>query len=124
MTTEGEINLVKASSHIGMGLRMAVSVGIPRRIIRCLEHVELKDAARPVAFLAKMTVHQSLLVQLVGKGLLDPNMMRRLLDSSSPREVILDILMIISDLARMDKIFKPSRMHRGYKRIPQNHKDN
>lgn len=73
-------------------------------MIKCLEHVELKDAARPVAFLAKMTGHRSLVVQLLGRGLLDPNLMRRLLDSSSPREVILDILSIVSDLARMDKV--------------------
>ncbi|KVH88567.1 Armadillo-like helical [Cynara cardunculus var. scolymus] len=99
-------DMVRAiEASMGKYIQILLEVGIPGRIIRCLEHVELKDAARPVAFLAKMTVHQSLVVQLVGKGLLDPNMMRRLLDSSSPREVILDILMIISDLARMDKVF-------------------
>ncbi|XP_021910831.1 serine/threonine-protein kinase TIO-like [Carica papaya] len=52
-----------------------------------------------------MVGHRPLALQLVGKGLLNPNKMRRLLDSSSPREVLLDVLMIISDLARMDKGF-------------------
>ncbi|KAL7596811.1 hypothetical protein Lser_V15G31130 [Lactuca serriola] len=80
-------------------------VGILGQITQCLEHMELKDTARAVAFLAKMTLHRSLVVQLLERGLLDPNKMRRLLDSSSPREVTLDILMIISDLARMDKVF-------------------
>ncbi|KAJ9566754.1 hypothetical protein OSB04_002720 [Centaurea solstitialis] len=99
-------DMVRAiEASMGKYIQILLEVGIPGRILRCLEHVELKDAARPVAFLAKMTVQRSLVVQLVGKGLLDPNLMRRLLDSSSPREVTLDILMIVSDLARMDKAF-------------------
>lgn len=77
---------------------------MPSIILRCLEHLELKDLGRPVAFLAKMVAHRPLAVQLVGKGLLDPNRMRRLLDNSSPREVMLDAVMIVSDLARMDKV--------------------
>ena len=84
-------------------LSLNLQVGIPGQTIQCLRHVELKDAARLVAFLAKMTGHRSLVVQL-GKGLLNPNIMRRLLDNSSPREVILDVLSIVSDLARMDKV--------------------
>lgn len=77
---------------------------MPSIILRCIEHLELKDLGRPVAFLAKMVAHRPLAVQLVGKGLLDPNRMRRLLDNSSPREVMLDAVMIVSDLARMDKV--------------------
>ncbi|KAL5577719.1 hypothetical protein UlMin_019418 [Ulmus minor] len=55
--------------------------------------------------LAKMIVQRPLAVQLVSKGLLDPNRWRRLLDNSSPREVTMDALMIVSDLALMDKGF-------------------
>lgn len=77
---------------------------MPGYILRCLEHMELKDIARPVAFLAKMTGHRSLVVQLIGKGLLDPVKMKRLFDVSCPREVTMDVLMIVSDLARMDKV--------------------
>lgn len=77
---------------------------MPGIILWCLEHLELKDLGRPVAFLAKMIGHRPLAVQLVGKGLLDPTRMKRLLDRSSPREVMLDVLMIVSDLARMDKV--------------------
>ena len=77
---------------------------MPGIVIRCLEQLESKDLGRPVAFLAKMIGHRPLAVQLVGKGLLDPNRMRRLLDSSSPKEATLDTLMIVSDLARMDKV--------------------
>ena len=77
---------------------------MPGIVIRCLEYSEFKDIGRPVAFLAKMISHRPLAVQLVGKGLLDANRMRRLLDTSNSREILLDILMIISDLARMDKV--------------------
>jgi fused-like protein len=77
---------------------------VPSIILRCLDHIELHDLGRPVAFLAKMVCQRPLAVQLVSKGLLDPNRMRRLFDQSGPKEVMLDALMIISDLARMDKV--------------------
>lgn len=77
---------------------------MPVVILRCLEYMELKDLGRPVAFLAKMMGYRPLAVQLVSKGLLDPNRWRRLLDPASPKEVTLDALMIVSDLARMDKV--------------------
>ncbi|WCJ31076.1 Serine/threonine-protein kinase TIO [Euphorbia peplus] len=99
-------DIVKAiEEDMGKYLKLLLEVGVPGIIVRCLEHVELRDLGRPVAFLAKLVGHKPLAVQLVGKGLLDPNRMRRLLDSSSPREVVLDVLMIVSDLARMDKGF-------------------
>ncbi|OMO69919.1 Armadillo-like helical [Corchorus olitorius] len=82
------------------------SVGVLAGIVLgCLEQLESKDLGRAVAFLAKMIGHGPLAVQFVGKGLLDPNRMRRLLDSSSPKEATLGALMIISDLALMDKGF-------------------
>ncbi|CAF2216154.1 unnamed protein product [Brassica rapa] len=86
-------------------IKVLVEVGVPSLILRCLEHLDLKDLVRPVAFLAKMVGRPRLAVELVSKGLLDPNRMKKLLNQSSPREVILDVLMIISDLSRMDKAF-------------------
>lgn len=77
---------------------------MPGIILRCLDHMELKDLGRPVAFLAKMIRHPLLAGQLVKKGLLDPKRWRRLLDCTCPREVTLDALMIVSDLARMHKV--------------------
>lgn len=65
--------------------------------------MESRDKARPVAFLAKMTAHRPLAVQLLGNGLLDPRRMKSLLDGSCPG-VVLDVLMIVSDLARMDEV--------------------
>lgn len=66
--------------------------------------MELEDTGRPVAFLAKMVSHKPFVIQLIEKGLLDPIRVRKLLGNSSPREVVLDMLMIVSDLARMDKV--------------------
>ncbi|XP_057970739.1 serine/threonine-protein kinase TIO [Malania oleifera] len=86
-------------------MKILLEVGVPGTILRCIEHMELKDVGRPVAFLAKMTGHRPLAFQLVGKGLLNPDRVRRLLDHSCRIEVTLDVLMIISDLARMDKGF-------------------
>ncbi|XP_075652832.1 serine/threonine-protein kinase TIO [Castanea sativa] len=101
-----EENMVKViEEDLTKYIKILLELGVPILILRCLEHVELKDLGRPVAFLAKMISHRPLAVQLVSKGLLDSNTMKRLLDSSCPREVTLDILMIVSDLARMDKGF-------------------
>ncbi|CAN1336009.1 Serine/threonine-protein kinase TIO [Linum perenne] len=96
------------NNHLGSAQETTSSrdqVGVPSIILQCLEHVETKDLGRPVAFLAKMTSHKPLAVHLVGKGLLEPSRVKRLLDASCPSEVTLDILMIISDLSRMDKAF-------------------
>lgn len=99
-------DIVKAiEEELGKYIKILLEVGVPIHILRCLEHVELKYFGKPVAFLAKMIGYRPLAVQLVGNGLLDPNRMKMLLDSSCPREVTLDVLMIISDLARMDKGF-------------------
>ncbi|KAA8533489.1 hypothetical protein F0562_031077 [Nyssa sinensis] len=99
-------DLVKAiETNMGKYIQIILEVGVPGIVLRCMEHMELKDVGKPVAFLAKMTGHRPLAVQLLGKGLLDPSRVRRLLDGSCPREVTVDVLMIVSDLARMDKVF-------------------
>ncbi|XP_050893082.1 serine/threonine-protein kinase TIO isoform X4 [Lathyrus oleraceus] len=97
---------VKAiEEDMGKYIKILMEVGVPSIILQCLDHMELNDLGRPVAFLAKMVCQRPLAVQLVSKGLLDPNRMKRLFDLSAPKEVMLDALMIISDLARMDKGF-------------------
>ncbi|QCE05522.1 fused [Vigna unguiculata] len=98
--------IVKAiEEDMGKYIKILVEVGVPGIILRCVDHMDLNDLGRPVAFLAKMVCHRPLAIQLVSKGLLDPNRMRKLFDCSGPKEVTLDALMIISDLARMDKAF-------------------
>ncbi|CAN6882710.1 unnamed protein product [Brassica oleracea] len=86
-------------------LLKAIKEDMDKYIKVLLEHLDLKDLVRPVALLAKMVGRPRLAVELVSKGLLDPNRMKKLLNQSSPGEVILDSLMIISDLSRMDKAF-------------------
>ncbi|KAK4436104.1 Serine/threonine-protein kinase TIO [Sesamum alatum] len=86
-------------------IQILLEVEVAAIILRCLDHMELKDVARPVAFIAKLSTQQPLAVQLVGKGLLDPARAKRLLNNPCPREVTMDFLMIVSDLARMDKMF-------------------
>ncbi|KAF7825088.1 serine/threonine-protein kinase TIO isoform X1 [Senna tora] len=99
-------DMIKAiENDIGKYIKILLEVGIPGIVLRCLHHMELKELGRPVAFLAKMVGYRPLANQLVSQGLLDPNRMRRLLDCSVPKEVILDTLMIVSDLARIDKAF-------------------
>ncbi|PWA34284.1 hypothetical protein CTI12_AA620580 [Artemisia annua] len=53
------------------------------------ETCEIKGCCKTGCLSSQMTGHRSLVVQLLGKSLLNPNIMRRLLDNSSPREVIL-----------------------------------
>ncbi|CAI9087056.1 OLC1v1021022C1 [Oldenlandia corymbosa var. corymbosa] len=92
-------------SNLGKYIQLLLETAVPRMILQCLEYMDLKDVAKPVAFLAKMTSHRPLAVQLLDASLLHPGRMKKLLGSSCPREVTLDVLMIISDLARMDKAF-------------------
>ncbi|GAB4826409.1 hypothetical protein Ancab_009274 [Ancistrocladus abbreviatus] len=105
VTKEDTDTMKGIEENMGKYIKILLEVGVPVVILRCVDNLESKDTARAVAFLAKMTGHKPLAIQLVGKGLLEPARVRRLLDGSCPREVILDVLMIISDLARMDKVF-------------------
>ncbi|KAH9310037.1 hypothetical protein KI387_037948 [Taxus chinensis] len=85
--------------------QMLLEVSVVASLLKCLEHLEAKDYGRPVALIAKMVSSKILAVELVKSGLLSPSTIGRMLDSASPSEVILDLLMIISDLARMSKDF-------------------
>ncbi|KAK9131113.1 hypothetical protein Sjap_011600 [Stephania japonica] len=86
-------------------IQILQEAGVPICILGCLEHMELKDIGKPVALLAKMVGHRPLAIQLLGKGLLDSSRVKTFFDASSPRDVVMDFLMIVSDLARMDKVF-------------------
>lgn len=86
-------------------LQMLHEVRISVPILKCLEHLEAKDIGRPVAFIAKMVSSKTLAIELLKDGLLGPSTIEKMLDSASPKEVTLDLLMIISDLARMSKDF-------------------
>nr|XP_010938300.1 serine/threonine-protein kinase TIO [Elaeis guineensis] len=92
-------------AHMPQYVQILVEVGFPARILRGLEYIDLKDIARSVAIIAKMVGYRPLALQLLKEGLLNPDNVRKLLDSSVPKDAVLDFLMIISDLARMSKDF-------------------
>ncbi|KAJ0923101.1 putative protein kinase ULK-Fused family [Helianthus annuus] len=54
---------------------------------------------------SNMTGYQSMLVQLFGNGLLNPNNMKRLLGNSSSKEVKVNVLTIVSEVACLNKDF-------------------
>ncbi|XP_068647491.1 serine/threonine-protein kinase TIO-like isoform X2 [Aristolochia californica] len=85
--------------------KILLEAGLPACVISCLEALVAKDLARPVALLAKMTGYPPLARQLVRDGLLDPKKVEKLFGTSSPKMVVLDTLMIVSDLARMSVEF-------------------
>ncbi|KAG0484239.1 hypothetical protein HPP92_008318 [Vanilla planifolia] len=89
-------------------IQILLEAGFPQSILRCLDVLNSKDLAKPIAIIAKMVAYRPLALQLVREGLLSPILARRLLGGSSPKEVVLDFLMIVSDLARMSKDFYAS----------------
>ncbi|KAH7676527.1 Non-specific serine/threonine protein kinase protein [Dioscorea alata] len=89
-------------------IQVLLEVGFPGRILKCLDFIECKDLGRPIAIIAKMVGYRPLALQLLREGLLNPSLVQRVLGGSSPREAVVDFLMIVSDLARMSKDFYES----------------
>ncbi|XP_071704115.1 serine/threonine-protein kinase TIO-like [Rutidosis leptorrhynchoides] len=85
-------------------IKILLEVGLPGQILICFEHLETKDTEIPLNLLLKMVSHRSLAVELVGKGLLNPDLMKRLLDDSSPTQVKLQVLQILSAVAELDEL--------------------
>ena len=79
-------------------------MGFAGRVLRCLDNIDLSKMARPIAFVAKMVGYRPLALQLLREGLLNQSRVKRLLGGSTPKEAVLDFLMIVSDLARMSKV--------------------
>lgn len=101
--------MVKAiETNMSHYIHILLEAGVPCCILRCLDFIDSKDLARPVAFFAKMVAYRPLALQLVREGLLSSNLARRLLGGVCPKEVMIDFLMVISDLARMSKDFYES----------------
>ena len=79
-------------------------VGVAGCILRCLDYLNMEDIARPLAIVAKMVGYRPLALQLLREGLLNPSRVAKLLKGPLAKEALLDILMIVSDLARMSKV--------------------
>lgn len=79
-------------------------VDVPGCILCSLEYVDVEDLARPLAIVAKMVRYRPLALQLLKEGLLTPSRVAALLEGPTAKDILLDFLMIISDLARMSKV--------------------
>lgn len=97
------VKTVEANMH--HYVQVILEVGFAGRILRCLDIIDLSNIARPVALVAKMVGYRPLALQLLRDGLLNQSRVKRLLGGPTPKEAVLDFLMIVSDLARMSKDF-------------------
>ncbi|KAL2896573.1 Serine/threonine-protein kinase TIO [Bienertia sinuspersici] len=86
-------------------VEILLEVGVPILVLQCADILGFEDTIKPIAFLSKMISCKALATCLVRKGMLEAARMRRLLDKSCPKGLILDMLMIVSDLARMHVCF-------------------
>ncbi|ONK63237.1 uncharacterized protein A4U43_C07F12800 [Asparagus officinalis] len=99
------IKAIEANMHQYIQVILDLEVGISGRILICLDEIDVSNMARPTAFVAKMVGYRPLALQLLREGLLNQSRVERLFGGSTPKEAVLDFLMIISDLARMSKDF-------------------
>lgn len=69
----------------------------------------MEDVGKPVGLIARMVQSSRVLAaEVVAEGFLGASLMAKLLDSASPKEVVRDVLMTISNLSRMNKVTFPS----------------
>lgn len=73
--------------------------------MRCLELLNKDDLGSPVALIARMVQSSKVLGgDLVKEGFLRTGLMVKLLDPSCPKDILRDVLMTISNLARLSKV--------------------
>lgn len=66
------------------------------------------DLGSPVALIARMVQSSRILAgDLVKEGFLSSYMMSKLLDPACPKDVLRDVLMTVSNLARLSKVIQP-----------------
>ena len=91
---------------------ISLQVHIVAPIMRWLKILDARDLARPVSLIVRLIQNsRSFADGLVKEGLLSSTILHKLLDKSSQKEVILDVLVIISDLARLSKVRTFSLWH-------------
>ena len=84
---------------------ISLQVHIIAPIMRWLKILDARDLARPVSLIVRLIQNsRSFADGLVKEGLLSSTILHKLLDKSSQKEIILDVLVIISDLARLSKV--------------------
>ncbi|KAL2612342.1 hypothetical protein R1flu_024034 [Riccia fluitans] len=96
--------VVTASMPLYWQLLQEVNVSSP--LIKILEMLNKDDLGTPVALIARVVQSSRVLAgDLVREGLLSSTLMSKLLDPSCPKDVLRDVLMTISNLARLSKDF-------------------
>ncbi|XP_071725477.1 serine/threonine-protein kinase TIO-like [Rutidosis leptorrhynchoides] len=98
-----DVTLIKI--YIDKYIQILLEVKLPGKIIKCFRHLELKNIEMSLAVVLLMANHRSLADELVRKGLLNPSLMKRLLDDSSPTSVKLQALQLLSGVAELDEEF-------------------
>ncbi|KAG0575230.1 hypothetical protein KC19_VG328700 [Ceratodon purpureus] len=108
----------RATPDSGMELAKAMTANMPQYwqllqevhaaapLVRCLELLDTNDLGRPVGLIARMVQCSRVLAgEVVSEGFLGAALMAKLLDPASPKEVVRDVLMTLSNLSRMNKDF-------------------
>jgi fused-like protein len=73
--------------------------------MKWLRILDVRDLARPVSLIVRLVQNSRNFADgLVKEGLLDSTVLHKLLGKTSPKEVIMDVLVLISDLARLSKV--------------------
>ncbi|KAL3683437.1 hypothetical protein R1sor_001459 [Riccia sorocarpa] len=96
--------VINASMPLYWQLLQEVNVSAP--LIKSLEMLNKDDLGMPVALIAKVVQSSRVLAgDLVRQGLLSSALMSKLLDQACPKDVLRDVLMTVSNLARLSKDF-------------------
>ncbi|KAH7292834.1 hypothetical protein KP509_28G000900 [Ceratopteris richardii] len=94
------------ASELPRYLQTLQEVCICGPLVGCLKLLDIKDFSRPVSLIVKLAQNsRSFGEGFLKEGLLSPVVLPKMLNTNSPKEVILDFLIVISDLARMSKDF-------------------
>lgn len=87
---------------------MCLQVYVIGPLIKCLKFLDTKDFGKPVSLIVRLVQNSRTLADgLLKEGLLSPALLSKMLDTNSPKEVVLDMLIIVSDLARLSKVLFP-----------------
>lgn len=76
-----------------------------RYLVQCLKMLDVSDLIRPMSLIGRMAQgSRTVTADIVKEGFLCPSVMSKILSPMSPKEVVLDALATLSNLARMSKV--------------------
>ncbi|MCO5586124.1 hypothetical protein L7F22_040064 [Adiantum nelumboides] len=86
-------------------LQILQEVHVVGPLVDCLKLLDIKDFCKPVSLIARLVQNsKSFADGLLKQGFLSSALLAKTLNKDSPKEVVLDMLIIISDLARLSKV--------------------